>query len=235
MYLANLKLLTFDRFLLCKTPKEWLNEAKKNLPILLIDHANCEKKAASTACSLLFRYINFPELLHKLSPLAREELLHFEQVLEMMEAYSIQYTHVGASRYAQGLWKHVSGQDPRRLVDILIIGAIIEARSCERFYALAEEFSGERLGNFYEKFAKAEERHFIDYLSLCNTYVKILKNNKGASERLEQEVESRIQLFLEIEEHLIQSSDDEFRFHSGIPARSDLSCNAQTQTALCDK
>ncbi len=120
-------------FLPCATPDAWVAWALENPELLLIDHAQCEKKAASTAMSLLYRYVDHPLLLTKMSQLAREELLHFEQVVKLMEARGIVYRHISASRYAEGLRRHVRGEEPERLIDILIIGALIEARSCERF------------------------------------------------------------------------------------------------------
>ena len=87
-------------FLGCATPAAWIDWALDNPALLLIDHANCEKKAASTALNLIFRYTDFPELLHKLSRLAREELRHFEQVLKIMQQRGISYETIGAARYA---------------------------------------------------------------------------------------------------------------------------------------
>lgn len=92
-------------FLGCSTPPEWIEAALSNLPTLLIDHAHCEKKAASTALNLLFRYVDRRNLLNKLSQLAREELLHFEQVLELMEKHGVTYDHLSPARYAMGLRK----------------------------------------------------------------------------------------------------------------------------------
>ena len=123
-------------FLGSSTPAAWLDRALADLDTLLIDHANCEKKAASTALSLLYRYVDRPQLLHKLSRLAREELRHFEQVLTILKRRNVPYEHITASRYAAGLMGHVRKEEPGRLVDTLIVGAFIEARSCERFAAL---------------------------------------------------------------------------------------------------
>ena len=96
----------------------------------MIDHANCEKKAAATAMSLMHRYTDNTALLNKMSRLAREELRHFEQVLKLMSQRGITYESVTASRYAQGLRDQVRKKDPQKLVDTLIVGALIEARSC---------------------------------------------------------------------------------------------------------
>ena len=140
-----------EDFLPCATPDSWLTEALQphREAILLIDHANCEKKAAATALSLMHRYVEQGGLLDKMSRLAREELRHFEQVLKLMRSREIEYVPLSASRYAQGLHKGVRKQEPGRLVDTLIVGALIEARSCERFARLAPSLEPD-LKAFYE-------------------------------------------------------------------------------------
>lgn len=192
-------------FLACPTPRAWVEWALDNPDILLIDHANCEKKAASTALNLMYRYVENHKLLNKLSRLAREELRHFEQVIAIMKARGVDYPQLGAARYAASLRKEVRTYEPARLVDTLLIGAIIEARSCERFAALAPELD-EELEEFYSSLLKSESRHFMDYLKLA----------EEASSKAE--VEERLELLLERERELIESTDVEFRFHSGVPA-----------------
>ena len=190
-------------FLNCATPKAWIEEAIKDLPTLIIDHANCEKKAASTALNLMYRYIDRPDLLTKMSRLAREELRHFEQVLAIMKKRGIAYESVSASRYAAGFHQHIRKAEPGRLIDTLIVGAVIEARSCERFYCLAAQVD-EELSVFYESLLKSESRHFQDYLLLA--------------ERVgEESIQSRIDFFLAKDAELIKGKDTELRFHSGVP------------------
>lgn len=196
-------LQAIDEFLLCATPDAWVQQALQHPEILLIDHANCEKKAASTALNLMYRYVDNFELLNKMSRLAREELRHFEQVLAIMQKRRISYSPVSASRYAAELRKHVRTSEPCKLVDTLIVGAIIEARSCERFARLAPHLDDE-LQKFYESLLKSEARHFQDYLSLA----------KKAAEG--QSIDERVTFFLELERDLVESPDGEFRFHSGI-------------------
>lgn len=193
-----------NEFLNCQTPQAWIDWALQNPDILLIDHAHCEKKAASTALNLMFRYVDKPELLDALSQLAREELLHFEQVVGMMRQRGVQYDHLSPSRYAAGLREHMRTTEPGRLVDVLIIGALIEARSCERFAALAP-FVDEELGKYYRFLLKSESRHFEDYLALARLYA-------------DEDITERLAFFLDVEGELIQTADQDFRFHSGIPA-----------------
>lgn len=190
-------------FLACSTPDAWLQHAVEQIPLLMQDHANCEKKAAGTAMNLLFRYNDRRDLQHKLAQLAREELLHYEQVMEMMEKRGQGYRPVSAGRYADGLRRHLRTSEPGRLVDIMIIGAFVEARSCERFHALAPRVDAE-LGRYYTFLLKSESRHFADYLALARQYSP-------------EPIDARIAFFREVEAELILSPDPEFRFHSGVP------------------
>lgn len=192
-------------FLACPTPRAWVDWALENPEILLVDHANCEKKAASTALNLMYRYVDHYKLLTKLSRLAREELRHFEQVIALMKKRGVDYPQLSAARYAGSLHKQVRSAEPGRLVDTLLIGAIIEARSCERFACIAPELD-EELGQFYTSLLKSEARHFTDYLKLAEEV--------GSP----QEVQSRLPELLARERELIESADTEFRFHSGVPA-----------------
>jgi tRNA-(ms[2]io[6]A)-hydroxylase len=196
-------------FLPCETPDKWVEAALRHPDILLIDHANCEKKAASTALNLIYRYVDNFELLHKMSRLAREEMRHFEQVIAILESRGIEYRVINASRYAAGLRKMVRTHEPARLVDTLIVGAFIEARSCERFARLAP-FLDEELQQFYLSLLKSEGRHFRDYLTLA-------KRAAG-----DDSIEHRVQLIRQQEQQLIEQPDNEFHFHSGPPAVVDI-------------
>lgn len=194
-------------FLPCATPTAWVQAASRpeNLPLLLADHANCEKKAASTALGLMYRYPDRLDLLNTMSRLAREELRHFEQVLAIMQRRGILGAGISASRYAGALRECARRTEPGRLVDTLLIGAIIEARSCERFAALAPHLDVE-LSAFYRSLLKSESRHFKDYLALAEAAA----GGAGTDTRLKE--------LLSAEAGLVQSPDPEFRFHSGVPA-----------------
>ena len=194
-------LTAIHEFLPCKTPQRWIENALANQDLMLIDHAHCEKKAASTALSLMYRYVDNTDLLNKMSRLAREELRHFEQVLAIMKKRGVTYDHLTPARYAAELRKEVRKEDPGRLVDVLLVGAIIEARSCERFSALAP-YLDDKLAGFYNGLLKSEARHYQDYLQLAE------QANGGP-------VNKRVEAFLEIEQRLINEPDTEFRFHSG--------------------
>ena len=197
-------------FLPCETPDEWIASALKHPDILLIDHANCEKKAASTALNLIYRYVDNFELLNKMSRLAREEMRHFEQVIAIMEERGIEYRTINASRYAAGLRTMVRTHEPAKLIDTLIVGAFIEARSCERFAKLAPYLDDE-LKQFYLSLLRSEGRHYRDYLSLAK---KVVGSESIAGN---ESIEGRIQLIREKEQQLIEQPDNEFHFHSGLP------------------
>jgi tRNA-(ms[2]io[6]A)-hydroxylase len=188
-------------FLHGRTPIAWFEQANSHLPELLIDHANCEKKAAGTALSLLYRYVDKPELLRTLSKLAREELKHFEQVQSRLVALEIDYRHLSPGRYAAGLRRVVRTHEPGRLVDLLLVGAVVEARSCERFAGLVGVLP-HKLGAFYERLLASEARHFHQYLELANRYADAPFDNQ-------------LNRMLEVDRELITSPDTVFRFHSG--------------------
>lgn len=195
--------MDINDFLLCKTPDTWLQAALQNLPVLLMDHANCEKKAASTALNLMYRYVEYPDLLQQLSRLAREELRHFEQVLDLMQDRGIEYQQISSARYAGELRSDVRTFEPARLIDILIVSAIVEARSCERFSRLVDVLDPE-LADFYGSLLKSEARHFKVYLDF-------------AEEFAEGQIQDRIDHFLNRDRQLIEAEDSDFRFHSGAP------------------
>lgn len=192
-----------EAFLQCQTPQSWIECALDQSHVLLLDHANCEKKAAGTALSLMFRYADREELQQYLSRLAREELRHFEQVTALMKKRGIRYRQLSASSYAQRLQQHIAKQEPEKLIDTLIVLAFIEARSCERFYRLAPHLD-EELGRFYTSLLKSESRHFEGYLRMAKLYAK-------------QPIDERIAFFAEVERQAILTEDTEFRFHSGVP------------------
>ncbi len=196
-------------FLRVDSPDEWFQAAPNHLPELLMDHANCEKKAASTALSMMYRYVQFPDLLKKMSSLAREELRHFEQVLELMAEQGVVYEQINSARYAQGLHQLVSKNEPRRLVDLLICGAVVEARSCERFAGLASVLP-EDIGALYGSLLNSEARHFQDYLQMAR------RANEQAGGY--EDFAARVEEFLVVDAQLVTSDDDQFRFHSGKPA-----------------
>lgn len=152
------------------------------------------------------------ELVDKMVLLIKEELHHFYQVAEIIEQRDIKFGFIDSSRYAKELLSHVTTHEPNTLIDKLICGAYIEARSCERFAKLAP-FLDEQLNKFYTSLLHSEARHYQDYLTLAEQVA-------GA------DISDRIMLFGQVEAQLIASPDDDFKFHSGVPVPPD------TQTVL---
>ena len=192
-----------QRFLGAATPGAWVQQAPEHLPELLIDHANCEKKAASTALSLMYRYTEHPALQQRLSPLAREELRHFEQVFDVLRQRDIPYVRLTPARYAAGLRACVASQEPLRLLDTLLVCAVVEARSAERFVALQPVLDGS-LEAFYARLLESEARHYRLYLELAD---ELFRDPAQRRERLRP--------ILAADNELITADDTAFRFHSG--------------------
>jgi len=149
------------------TPDGWAEGVIASLDTILLDHAHCEKKAASTAMNLIFRYQTDPGLMAPLSELAREELRHFEQVLVLLEERGIPFAPLQPSAYASRLHKAVRRSEPERLLDTLLCCALIEARSCERMQQLAEALPDADLAAFYRSLLASEARHHATYVDLA--------------------------------------------------------------------
>ena len=196
-------------FLRVPTPDAWLAAAAAQQDLLLIDHANCEKKAASTALSLLYRADTEPAALAQLSRLAREELRHYEQVLAILEERAIPLRPVSSSRYAGSLREQVARVEPWRRIETLLVCALVEARSCERFERLTQVLDP-ALARFYGKLLASEARHFEHYLHMAQAAVAVA----GLPEA---EYRRRLDRLLDIEAELVSAADTELRFHSGPP------------------
>ena len=193
-----------SEILLAPTPQRWFAVACERWRELLVDHANCEKKAASTALSLIFTYADDLQLTDRLSRLAREELRHFEQVQKMMQELGVPFVRLAPARYADGLRKATRRADPGRLIDLLLCGALIEARSYERFVGLAPRLQAP-LGDFYGGLAASEARH-------QGIYLRLAEQRAG-----EADWRARLTHLGEIEAELATSPDPQLRFHSGLP------------------
>ena len=199
---------TVETILLAPTPAAWVDHAVANWRELLVDHANCEKKAASTALALMFAYPEDRKLTSALSRLAREELRHFEQVQRMMETLEVPYIRQKPGRYGAALRATMRTADPGRKLDLLLIGALIEARSAERFRLLAPRLQ-RPLSDFYATLERSEARHFELYLNLAHD----MDASKDKAES-----GGRLKAIAEREAELATSPDEAFRFHSGAPA-----------------
>ena len=194
--------------LLAPTPAAWLDAASVHWQELLIDHASCEKKAASTALALMFAYPEHGRLGLALARLAREELRHFEQVTRLMARLAVPLRRLKPGRYAQGLRAALRTHEPARQLDLMICGAIIEARSCERFGLLAPRLPAP-IGEFYADLERAEARHVDLYWDFAL---------EAAGPAGEAACQARLVELIEVEAGLVTSGDTQLRFHSGPPA-----------------
>ena len=157
------------RILAAATTPDWVGRVLAEIDEVLIDHAHCEKKAASTALSLLFRYPEQEALLVPLARLAQEELGHFADVVAVLSARGVRLRHQVPSPYAASLLAAVRPEEPDRLVDTLLCAALIEARSCERMGLLADALEDTPLVALYRSLLRAEARHHATYVALATT------------------------------------------------------------------
>lgn len=192
-----------QNFLGAPTPASWIDSAVSQTDLLLLDHAHCEKKAAGFALRLIHEYAEKDQLIDVMSVVVREEMLHFRQVIQIIRQRQLNYRNLRASSYAGALNRRVAPHDPQRLVDKLIVGAFIEARSCERFALLAPNLDAE-LGRLFRMLVKSESRHYRCYLDLAVEYART-------------DPRPSIDAFRDLENELITRPDPVFRFHSGPP------------------
>jgi tRNA-(ms[2]io[6]A)-hydroxylase len=195
-----------EQILRAATPQSWVMMACARWPELLVDHLACEKKAASTALALIFAYPEDTALTLALSRLAREELRHFEQVQTLMQELAVPMARARPGRYAGGLRALSHITEPHRKLDLLLTGALIEARSAERFAQLAPHLPAP-LDRFYGQLQRSESRHFELYLRLAIQAAQA----DGLDWR------ERLAVLAQREAELATQPDDEFRFHSGAP------------------
>lgn len=196
-------------FLQAATPRAWAEAAARQWQLLLVDHANCEKKAASTALALMFAYPEDSALSLAMARLAREELRHFEQVQKLMQELGVPMARLAPGRYAGALRAQLAASEPQRKRDLLLAGALIEARSCERFEVLAPLLP-EPLAAFYGGLAESERRHAALYVELARSAAP----DEAASGALR----ARLDELARAEARLVLDPDVQLRFHSGPPA-----------------
>ncbi len=185
-----------------ETPPDWVKQLEGHLDEVLIDHAHCEKKAAGTAMNLIFAYVERADLVEALSEIVAEELDHLKQVLALLSARNIEFRRIPPSRYGGRLKKLVRQSEPERFVDRLLIGAIIEARSCERFALLRDHLEDREVAEFLGTLFESEARHYGIYVRLARTAVD------------ESVVKERLEELLEEEAAIIEQGDELRRLHS---------------------
>jgi tRNA-(ms[2]io[6]A)-hydroxylase len=186
-----------------ETSSTWLPRARADLDAVLLDHAHCEKKAAGAAVKLLFSYPHYRFLQEPLAELAREELEHFQQVLEHLDSRGIRYETIRPSPYGMALHGLTRRDEPDRLIDILLISALIEARSCERFRILADGIDDSTLADFYRSLLACEARHHGVYVELASNLAP------GRA------VEARLAELARSEAEIIEKPCEWVRLHAG--------------------
>ena len=188
--------------LLVPTPERWLTQVESQLDLLLIDHAHCEKKAAGVAMNLLFAYVENAELTRAMTEIVAEELDHFHQVRALLDRRGIRFFKLPPSQYGPRLHELVSRQEPQRAVDRLLVAALIEARSCERFGLLRDRLADRELADFYGSLFESEARHH-------STYVRLAKDFQS-----EEAVRSRLAELAAAEAAIVEAGEAEPRMHS---------------------
>ncbi|AMA09257.1 tRNA-(ms[2]io[6]A)-hydroxylase [Picosynechococcus sp. PCC 73109] len=158
------------KFLQEPTRPEWIELALNNLDTILLDHSHCERKAAGVALNMMFRYPSAVALVKALTAIAKEELEHFELVNQWLERKNIPLAPLNAPPYGGQLRKLIRPQEPERLLDSLLISALIEARSHERLGLLGEHCPEPDLAKFYRGLMASEARHYGAYWVLATTY-----------------------------------------------------------------
>ncbi len=156
------------RWLINKTSEDWIDLAISNPMEILLDHAHCERKAAGVALQLMFRYVSEPGLSEVLSPLAREELGHFERVLSILNARGKKLQKLASPPYGATLAKNICKDEPLRMLDSFLVAGLIEARSHERMKLLSIHSPDIELRNLYADLLKSEARHFGIYWKLAD-------------------------------------------------------------------
>jgi len=190
------------KFLKHPTSQAWIEQALANLNTILLDHSHCERKAAGVALNLMFRYPSSTKLVRTLTAIAQEELQHFEQVNQILEKRNIRLASLSPPPYGAGLRTQIQPQEPQRMLDSLLVSALIEARSHERLGLLANHCPEPDLAKFYRGLMASEARHYGAYWVLATTY----------HER--EQVNQRLEELSCIESELLTTLHPEPRIHS---------------------
>jgi tRNA-(ms[2]io[6]A)-hydroxylase len=184
------------------SPARWLDQVRNHLDDVLLDHAHCEKKAASTAMGLLFAYVERVDLAQAMSAIVVEELEHFNRVLALLGRRGIRFRRLKPSNYGPQLSQLVRKEEPERAIDRLLVAGLIEARSCERFGLLREHLDDRELAGFYDDLFESEARHHATYVALARQL--------GS----EEEIRRRLEELATAEADIIARGDPLPRVHS---------------------
>jgi tRNA-(ms[2]io[6]A)-hydroxylase len=185
-----------------ETSARWLAQVDAHLDEILIDHAHCEKKAAGTALNLIFAYVEDQELCREMALIVNEELEHFQMVIDLLNRRGVRFRRLKPSTYGRELNDLVRKQEPQRAVDRLLVAGIIEARSCERFHALAQHVEDSELAAFYAGLFESEARHHTTYTRLAKHFAP------------EEVVMARLDELAALEAEIIDRGEELPRMHS---------------------
>jgi tRNA 2-(methylsulfanyl)-N6-isopentenyladenosine37 hydroxylase len=185
-----------------QSARRWLAQVDANLNDILIDHAHCEKKAASTALNLIFAYCEKTDLCRELAEIVNEEMDHFRLVLDLLERRGIRFRRLPPSNYGKELNELVRKNDPERAVDRLLVAGLIEARSCERFDLLRQHLKDTELAAFYDSLFESEARHHSAYVRLAKAFAS------------DEVVSARLDELSALESEIIAVGDPLPRMHS---------------------
>ncbi|MDY7006181.1 MAG: tRNA isopentenyl-2-thiomethyl-A-37 hydroxylase MiaE [Cyanobacteriota bacterium] len=184
------------------TSQAWIEQAIANLDTILLDHSHCERKAAGVALNLMFRYPSSTKLIKKLTAIAREELEHFDQVNQWLERRNIPLAPLNSPPYGAALNSKVRRNEPERMLDLLLVYCLIEARSHERLGLLADYCPEPELAKFYRSLMASEARHYGIYWVLATTYFE------------QEKVEERLEELAIFESEILSNLHPEPRIHS---------------------
>ncbi|NEQ76006.1 MAG: tRNA-(ms[2]io[6]A)-hydroxylase [Okeania sp. SIO2C9] len=184
------------------TSQAWIEQAIANLDTILLDHSHCERKAAGVALNLMFRYPSSTKLIKKLTAIAKEELEHFEQVNQWLERRNIPLAPLNSPPYGAALNSKVRRNEPERMLDLLLVYCLIEARSHERLGLLADYCPEPELAKFYRSLMASEARHYGIYWVLATTYFE------------QEKVEKRLEELAIFESEILSNLHPEPRIHS---------------------
>jgi tRNA-(ms[2]io[6]A)-hydroxylase len=184
------------------TTSRWLQQVEADLPLILIDHAHCEKKAAGTAMNLIFAYVENTQLCEAMTEIVNEELEHFQLVLGLLRDRGIRFRRLKPGSYGRRLNDLVRKQEPQRAVDRLLVAGLIEARSCERFDLLRQHVPDRELAEFYGSLFESEARHHGTYVKLARCFAT------------DQAVRQRLEELAAAEAEIIAQGDPLPRMHS---------------------
>jgi len=194
------------------TDARWFEQVDAHLDEILIDHAHCEKKAAGTALNLIFHYVEDRELCREMTEIVNEELEHFHLVLDLLERRGIKFRRLKPSQYGRKLHDLIRKSEPERAIDRLLVAGLIEARSCERFSALAEHTDDAELAEFYSGLFESEARHHSTYTQLAKHF------------GTEDVVNRRLEELYVAEAAIIAEGEPLARMHSGEITPEESEC-----------